>query len=36
MLFPALLKKHLENADFKNIVLELIEFGIHRYNEKYY
>lgn len=27
--------KHLENEDFKSIVLELIDFGINRYNNYY-
>lgn len=28
-------KMHLENKDFKNIVLELIDFGLNRYNNTY-
>ena len=28
-------KMHLENKDFKNIVLELIDFGLNRYNNIY-
>lgn len=28
-------KMHLENEDFKNIVLELIDFGLNRYNNIY-